>query len=222
MKRTFEKPLWTIAASVILVIIMISCLICNLAGCSSLESSVNDIKGQLVGVSFNCYFYDSYGNKTLTVIGERIGMRGNVIKTTKVSSDDGDTSYGYELSSVITISVDGKEIQSCGDSIIFEETGLNPDVNFNIPKVIESNSTGKISENTILSMFINDYKNLFGKSSIVVVKSELGIPIVAYSGNNVYYEIRDDLPKTTKLMIDGKALYIHRVTFQIIDTKLIQ
>ena len=30
-----------------------------------------------------------------------------------------------------------------------------------------------------------------------------------------------DLPKTTKLMIDGKALYIHRANFQIIDKSLL-
>lgn len=31
-----------------------------------------------------------------------------------------------------------------------------------------------------------------------------------------------DLPKMTKLMIDGKALYIHRANFQIIDKELLK
>lgn len=43
----------------------------------------------------------------------------------------------------------------------------------------------------------------------------------AYSGNEVYWEVCQDLPKTTKLMIDGKALYIHRANFQIIDKNLL-
>lgn len=55
----------------------------------------------------------------------------------------------------------------------------------------------------------------------VVVKSQLGQPITAYSGDEVYWEIPDDLPKMTKLMIDGKALYIHRANFQIIDKALL-
>ena len=38
----------------------------------------------------------------------------------------------------------------------------------------------------------------------------------------VYWEVEDDLPKTTKLMIDGKPLYIHRANFQIIDKKLLK
>lgn len=68
---------------------------------------------------------------------------------------------------------------------------------------------------------IKSYKNMFGKSRIVVVKSQLGQPITAYLGDEVYWEIPDDLPKMTKLMIDGKALYIHRANFQIIDKALL-
>ena len=35
----------------------------SLAGCdiASLDSGINDIKGQLVGNSFECQFYDNYG-----------------------------------------------------------------------------------------------------------------------------------------------------------------
>ena len=51
--------------------------------------------------------------------------------------------------------------------------------------------------------------------------SGLGIPICAYSGDDVYWEVRNDLPKTTKLMIDGKALYLHRANFLILDTSLL-
>ena len=65
------------------------------------------------------------------------------------------------------------------------------------------------------------YKNYFGKPQVVVIQSQLGDPICAYSGNDVYWEVCKDLPKTTKLMIDGKALYIHRANFQIIDKELL-
>ena len=63
---------------------------------------------------------------------------------------------------------------------------------------------------------------MFGNGQVVVIQSQLGVPICAYSGNNVYWEVREDLPKTTKLMIDGHALYIHRANFQIIDKELLQ
>ena len=82
-------------------------------------------------------------------------------------------------------------------------------------------STGKISDNTYVAGIVNKYKNYFGKSRVVVIKSQLGQPIVAYSGDDVYWKIPKDLPKMTKLMIDGRALYIHRANFQIIDTALL-
>lgn len=55
-----------------------------------------------------------------------------------------------------------------------------------------------------------------------MVKSQLGQPITAYSGEKVYWEAPEDLPKMTKLMIDGKALYVHRDNFQIIDKGLLK
>ena len=55
-----------------------------------------------------------------------------------------------------------------------------------------------------------------------MIKSQLGQPIAAYSGDEVYWKIPKDLPKMTKLMIDGKALYIHRANFQIIDKDLLE
>ena len=69
---------------------------------------------------------------------------------------------------------------------------------------------------------VNRYRNLFGKSRVGVIQSQLGDPICAYSGDEVYWKVCDDLPKTTKLMVDGKALYIQRANFQIIDKALLQ
>ena len=56
---------------------------------------------------------------------------------------------------------------------------------------------------------------------VAIIQSQLGDPICAFSGNDVYWEVCEDLPKTTKLMIDGHALYIHRANFQLIDIDLL-
>ena len=206
----------------ILSVILVTVLLFSLTGCgiARWESGVNDIKGQLVGNSFECQFYDNYGEKFLTASGIKVGMTGNVVKEAYINSSDGTTETAYSLSSVVTINIDGKQIQSCGDTIIFEESGLKPDAEFQLSD-IESSSNGNFSDNTIVSGIVNDYKNFFGKGQVVVIQSQLGVPICAYSGDDVYWEVRNDLPKTTKLMIDGKALYIHRANFQIIDKDLI-
>lgn len=98
---------------------------------------------------------------------------------------------------------------------------MKADVDFT-QEDIESNASGKITDNTAIAGVLNKYKNMFGKARVVVIKSQLGQPIVAYSGEDVYWEIPDDLPKFTKLMIDGKALYIHRANFQIMDKSLLE
>lgn len=203
----------------IISIIAIVTMLFSLSGCSMLESTINDIKGNLVGNGYDIYTYDNYGEKVLETSGDKISITGNEIETTSYDSD-GSRITGYDLSSVITITVDGEEIQSCGDTCIFVQDGLNAEVDFT-QEVIDSQTDGSLDENTAIARFVNRYKNMFGKSRVAVIKSQLGQPITAYSGDDVYWEIPDDLPKMTKLMIDGKALYIHRANFQIIDKSLL-
>lgn len=202
-----------------ILILMIVSILLLFSGCGMVESTINDLKGSLIGNGYDIYTYDNYGDLVLQTSGDKISITGN--KTEMVGyDDDGDKVTSYDLSSVITITIDGKEIQSCGDTCIFEQDGLDAEVNFT-QEVINSQTDGSFEENTAIARFVNQYKNLFGKSRVVVVKSQLGQPITAYSGEDVYWEIPDDLPKMTKLMIDGKALYIHRANFQIIDKALL-
>lgn len=194
-------------------------LVTLLAGCSvaGFNSKMGDIKGKLIGNSFTCMFYDNQGGKYLTVTGKRINLSGNIVEDSKINSSDGSVTTSYGLSSVITVDIDGRQIQSCGDTVIFQEKGLKPDATFSLDDV-ESTSGGI----TLISNIINKYRNYFGKAQVVVVQSQLGVPICAYSGKDVYWEVSENLPKTTKLMIDKKALYLHRANFQIIDKKLIK
>ena len=189
------------------------------SGCAKLASAINDIKGSLIGNQYTIYTYDNFGNLLLETSGKKIDIAGNPVKTTSYD-ENGKVITGYELSSVITITIDGNEIESCGDTCIFVQKGLTPDVDFTIETIQTGSST--IFDITSLSAKLNQYKNRFGKARVVVIKSQLGNPIMAFSGDSVYWEIPEDLPKMTKLMIDGKALYIHRANFQIIDKELLQ
>ena len=169
----------------ILSLLIISVMALNLTGCAMFESEINDIKGNLVGNGYTIDTFDNYGKRVMTTTGDKINIQGNPVETTSYDSD-GSIITGYELSSVITITINGK-----------------------------------LSNNTYIANIINKYKNKFGKSRVVVIKSQLGQPITAYSGDKVYWTVPKKLPKMTKLMIDGKALYIHRANYQIIDTSLL-
>ena len=204
----------------VLILTLLSALLITLSGCAQFQSTLNELQGNLVGVSFTMETYDNYGQLTLTAKGDKIKLTGNKIEE-MIATDDGWVRH-YEMSSVMTVTIDGKEMETCGDTVIFAEKGLEKAMDFTTSEFINSHSEiGDITDNTVLAYWINGYKNKFGKSRVVVIKSQMGQPLCVYQGNKVYWEIPEDLPKTTKLMIDGKALYIHRANFQIIDKGLL-
>lgn len=203
-----------------LILTLLSALLITLSGCAQFQSTLNELQGNLVGVSFTMETYDNYGQLTLTAKGDKIKLTGNKIEE-MIATDDGWVRH-YEMSSVMTVTIDGKEMETCGDTVIFAEKGLEKAMDFTTSEFINSHAElGDITDNTVLAYWINGYKNKFGKSRVVVIKSQMGQPLCVYQGNKVYWEIPEDLPKTTKLMIDGKALYIHRANFQIIDKGLL-
>ena len=194
--------------------------IISCTGCALWDNEVNELNGSITGNTYNAGFYTNQGENFMNVSGQKIDLQSNVIKEKIYNSNNG-WGYNKTLSSVVTVIIDGKTIESCGSTMIFAENGLNPEVDFNSPEVIKSTSDGSFGDNVFIASIVNKYKNYFGKSRVVVIQSQLGDPICAYSGNEVYWEVCQDLPKTTKLMIDGKALYIHRANFQIIDKNLL-
>ena len=194
--------------------------IISCTGCALWDNEVNELNGSITGNTYNAGFYTNQGKNFMNVSGQKIDLQSNVIKEKTYNSNNG-WGYNKTLSSVVTVIIDGKTIESCGSTMIFAENGLNPEVDFKSPEVIKSTSDGSFGDNVFIASIVNKYKNYFGKSRVVVIQSQLGDPICAYSGNDVYWEVCQDLPKTTKLMIDGKALYIHRANFQIIDKNLL-
>ena len=188
-----------------------------LTGCAGFQSDVNSLNGSITGNTYECQFFSNYGKKFMTMSGQKIDINENIVRE-RIYTDKG-WGYAKTLSSVITVTVDGNEVESCGTTILFIEDGLTPDVDFTMQD-ITSVAQG-ILDNTILANTVNRYKNWFGKSRVVVIQSQMGDPIMAFSGDEVYYTVCEDLPKTTKLMIDGHALYIHRANFQIIDKDLL-
>ena len=210
-----KKRIAVIIAAVMMTLGMTAC------GIAGLGSVFNDMNGTITGNTYHCSFYTNNGENFMNVSGQKIDIDSNAVKELTYSDSDG---WGYTktLSSVLTITVDGRQIESCGSTIVFAEDGLEPDVDFNAEALaqIESSADG-LGDNVLIARVVNDYQNYFGKSIVVVIQSQLGDPICAYSGDDVYWEVSEDLPKTTKLMVDGKALYIHRANFQIVDKELL-
>lgn len=134
----------------------------------------------------------------------------------------------------MTVEIDGKEIESCGSTIIFSDTRLTPcDIDFSE----EISTVDSINDDSILAvpsdLRFDDYwkikywwidkniNNWNGGSRLIIIQSQLGNPICMFSGDKVSWNIPKNLPKTTEIVIDGKELYIHRANFSIIDLDLL-
>lgn len=207
---------------IITAVLVVALAAVSLCGCSLLDNEVNELNGSITGNTYDASFYSNEGVKFMEMSGQKIDLKSNVVKEWSYSPKGGRGGYTKTLSSVVTVTIDGKEAENCGSTMIFAEKGLNPEVDFKSPEVIKSTTDGSLGENVIIANVVNKFKNNFGKSRVVVIQSQLGDPICAYSGDKVYWEVCQDLPKTTKLMIDKKALYIHRANFQIFDKDLLE
>ena len=194
-------------------------LIAGLAGCARLQSGIHDLHGSIIGNEYYIDVFDNSGIRTLKTHGKRIDIDNNIVEEKTYSSSTDEWYTTKTLSSVITITIDGKQMISCGDTCVFYDRRLVPEYEFYLDS-IESTSSG-ILDTVLISGVVNSIKNEFGKPMVVIIKSQLGAPIYAFSGNRVYWEVQEDLPRFTKLMIDGMALYIHRANFQIIDRALL-
>jgi hypothetical protein len=206
LKRTF---------TIVLFLLLITCL----AGCARLRSGIHDLHGSIIGNEYYIDVFDNTGIRTLRSHGKRIDIDNNIVEEKTYSSVSDEWYSTKTLSSVITITIDGKQLISCGDTCIFYDKRLVPEYEFYLDN-IDSSSSG-IMDSTLISGVVNSIKNEFGKPMVVIIKSQMGAPIYAFSGNRVYWEVQEDLPRFTKLMIDGMALYIHRANFQIIDKALL-
>ena len=203
----------------VLTIIIMLTLMTGISGCARLQSGVHDLHGSIIGNEYNIDIFDNEGVRTLRSHGKRIDIDNNIVEEQTYSASADAWLTTKTLSSVITITIDGKQLISCGDTCVFYDTRLAPEYEFYLNDM-ESDSSG-LWDSVLISGMVNSVKNSFGKPMVVVIKSQMGSPIYAFSGNKVFWEIEQDLPRFTKLMIDGKALYIHRANFQIIDKALL-
>ena len=182
-------------------------------GCAKLKDFFNTVKGELVGQHFDISMYDDSGSKTLELSGKKISI-GLLENSANFNVED----TGFK-SEVLDITINGKQMLQVGNTCVFAEKGLDMITNFEVPKKIEATSGGGFIP---LDRFVNDFKNEIGKSKVIIISSQEGLPIGVYQGDSVYVSIPSDLPKMTRLNIDGKSLYIHRANYTILDSELIK
>lgn len=199
----------------ILLLLVLIMSLSSLAGCAQLRDRLGLLKGDLVGQNFEISVFDHYANKTLAMQGSKISIEVFKEDGGKLLADD-ETEYD---SSVLEITVNGDQLIQVGNTVIFAEKGLDMVEDYEMPSEIEVGPGGGLVP---IDRYINDLKNRIGKKKTVAILSPKGIPIGVYEGDKVFVTVPKDLPKMTRLNIDGKSLYIHRANYIIMDTDIME
>ena len=212
---------------------LVTCLLCG-CGDSTTHVASRDAYDPTPPpqLSYVAEFYDNEGLNWLNVEGTSFDIEPNKVKQYGYSSE-GYWTYWYDTSSIVSIDIDGKDIETCGSTVLFYDTRLEK-IDIELPTTVEL-SEGTTAELTVPKDLRGqeywslhwwwDTKNLEnynGGSRIVIVQSQEGDPICMFAGNDVYWDVPSNLPKTTAVYIDGKVLYIHRANFSIVDTSVFE
>lgn len=213
-----------IIAALLTIIALFSLTACDV------PDSVTSPTNEETKLTFSASFYTNSGQKWLDVVGNSFEIKPNKIKEYYYDSN-GSWISGYTMSSVITILIDGHEVEQTGSTVLFADTRLTQyDIDIPEEAFSSSNNEGIDIPNSIS---VSDYftlrwwwktsslNNGTDKPRIVVIQSQDGTDICMFVGESVTWSIPEKLPKTTRIVIDGMELYIHRANFAIIDTALL-
>lgn len=205
MMKVFSKKVLIISALIVILI--------TVAGCNVISNITNKIEGALLGDDYKILSYDDYGNNTLTLQGNRVNI--GIFENEANSGSDG------FKSEVLELTIDGHQMLHVGSTAVFAERGVNTVADFDYEFLKNMTSKG-LSTVVPLDRSINNLANFFGDKKVIIIKSQLGVVVGVYQGKNVTVEIPTDLPKMTRLIVDGKSLYIYRADYEIMDTELLK
>lgn len=199
--------------------ILTMCALCifltiSLTGCAWWDDMVGKFKGEVIGQNFTLTEYNDFGYKTLEIEGSKINI--GLLKND--ANFDTESSKDFK-SSVLEVTINGDQMFEVGNTMIVAEKGLEMVEGFEVPDKITATEGGGFVG---IDKFVNNYKNKIGKSKTILISSQMGIPIGLYQGEDVYVTVPEDLPKMTRINIDGKTLYLHRVRYNIIDSNLLK
>lgn len=190
-------------------------LLLSLSGCGVIDQFTSKFKNSFLGNGGKITVYDDWGNNTLTLknVAVSIGLFEN-----EVNLDNAMKGFASE---VLDVQIDGRQMLHVGSTMVFAEQGLVAVEDFDLDYLKRVSGENRATY-IPLERNVNSFLNRLGKARVVVVKTQSGIVVGLYEGNRVAVSVPTDLPKTTLVTIDGKALYIHRADYEIMDAAILQ
>ena len=153
-----SKLVVLVAALVVLAAVVTGC------GWAGFGSSLNDLTGMIKGNTYECQFYSNSGELFMTAEGQNIKLTPNIVDEYTYSGERWEITE--TISSVLTITIDGKQMESCGSTILFVEKGLKPDVEFDTTDIHISSDADGLGDLAFIAETVNKYKNYFGKGTV--------------------------------------------------------
>lgn len=203
------KKMSKVAIIVTLIIAMVS-----LTGCNALENDWGNIKSAFKGREAIIQSYDDEQNIIDRIEGKSIDVGAEDIFAT--TDAEGNTT---KKSGVISLTVGGKSMLHVGSSLIMRQKGL-VDVFDEYSKTLDFKNQNRSTP--FINRMVNSMKNLTtGQHFLVLIRSQTGKPIATFVGNDVSY-FATDVDKSTMFNIDGKALFIYRCDYTVVDLSLLQ
>jgi len=124
-----------------------------------------------------------------------------------------------QKSAVVSLTIGGKSMVHVGSSMIIRDKEL-PDVFNEFAKKVNIKNFDRSTP--IINRMVNEMKNYtVGQSVLILVRSQSGIPLAAFTGNKVGY-FATNIDKSTGLIVDGKSLFIYRADYDMYDIALLQ
>lgn len=197
----------------ILIVGLVLVTVVTASACNAISNITNKIEGALLGDDYKILSYDDYGNNTLTIQGNRVNI--GIFENEANSGSDG------FKSEVLEITIDGHQLLHVGSTAVFAERGVKTVKDFDFDYLKDITAKG-LSTVVPLDRSVNSLKNFLGDDKVIIIKSQLGVVVGVYQGKNVTVEVPTDLPKMTRLIVDGKSLYIYRADYEIMDTALLK
>lgn len=191
-------------------IFFLAVAVIGLSGCQNARMWFKDFEQSFKGLNMSIRTYDDESQ----IIDEIAGKSVSIERDTAFDSDEESAD-----SSVLRVSVGGKELHHVGSSMVVAETGLENVFDDYAKKYDLDDQDRSIP---IVNKMVDEFKQSFtGKKKVVLIRSQRGYPLATYAGDKVSL-YQTDVPKSTGLLIDGKYLFIYRCDYTIYDLALLE
>lgn len=188
--------------------------IIGLSGCGLFNKVAGDLNNDLKGRTVTIQTFDEDANIIDQIRGKSVSFQADNKFAQKDS--EGNT---IAKSTVINMTIGGKEALHVGSSLIAYQDGLTNIFDEYARKVDIKNNDRSVP---FVNRMVNDMKNLTsGKKTIILIRSQSGKPIATFAGNDVSY-FASEIDKATEFYIDGKVLLVYRCDFSVYEKDLLK